>query len=103
MRCSGAGRRRIGAERRERQFRDDRGILLEISDVESVEAGRAAEHARVRAETPRSRVGETRLERLQDSIVKEELRALFELRRDELTEPEMPTAGKRSQSGEFTE
>lgn len=78
-------------------------FLLEMSDVESVEAGRAAEHARIVAEKLRSRADESHLERLRESIENEELLALFELRRGELTEPEMPTAGERAQSGELTQ
>lgn len=74
-----------------------------MSDIESVEAGRAAEHARDVAETLRSRADTSHLERHQDSIENEELLAFVELSRGELTEPELPTAGTRAQSGELTD
>lgn len=73
-------------------------FLLEMSDVEAVEAGRAAQHARVVAETLRSRADESQLEELRESIENDELLALFELSRGELTEPQMPTAGSQAQS-----
>lgn len=73
-------------------------FLLEMSDVEAVEAGRAAEHARVVAETLRSRADDSQLEDLRESIENDELLALFELSRGELTEPQMPTAGSQAQS-----
>jgi hypothetical protein len=62
--------------------------------------GRAARDARVVAEALRSRADQSHLEKLSESIQNEELLALFELSRGELTETEMPTAGKRAQSGE---
>jgi hypothetical protein len=72
-------------------------FLLEMSDAESVETGRAAEHARVVAEALRSRADDSHLEALRDSIENDELLALFELSRGELTEAETPTAGQRAQ------
>lgn len=71
-------------------------FLLQMSDAESIETGRAAEHARVVAETLRSRADESQLDDLRESIENEELLALFELSRGELTGPETPTAEAQS-------
>ena len=75
-------------------------FLLEMSDVESVEAGRAAEHARVVAEALRSRADRKHLEALKAAIADDEVLALFELSRGELTETDTPTAGQQAQSGD---
>jgi hypothetical protein len=61
-------------------------FLTKMSGVESVETGRAAEHARVVAEALRSRADPSQLEMLQALIEDDELLALFELSRGELTE-----------------
>lgn len=63
-------------------------FLLEMSDEEGVATGRAAEHARVVAEGIRSRAHNTDLRRLRDLIENEDILALFELNRGELTETE---------------
>lgn len=60
-------------------------FLLEMSDEEHVELERAAEHARAVAETIRSRSSAEQLDRLRESITNEDLLALFETERGELT------------------
>lgn len=61
-------------------------FLLEMSDEESVAEDRAADHARVVAEALRMRADGATVQRLKDSIENEEILALFELERGELTE-----------------
>lgn len=87
----------------ELSIRNDASVeefLLEMSDEESVATGRAAEHARVVAEAMSERADEASLEHLVESIANQDILALFETHRGELTELEQPTAGEKAQSGE---
>lgn len=67
-------------------------FLLEMSDEEQVESGRAAEHARVVAEAMRKRAGRHQLDQIA-RIENEGITALFELVRGEITTPDAPTPG----------
>lgn len=83
--------------------RDDGSIeqfLLDTSEEEAVEEGRAADHARVVAQALRARADESQWQRFQASIEEENILALFEFDRGELTDVDQPTAGRRAQSGE---
>lgn len=68
-------------------------FLLEMSDEEQVESGRAAEHARVVAEAMRRRAGRHELDQIA-RIENEGIAALFELVRGEMTTPDAPTPGE---------
>lgn len=93
----------IDMERDEVKPHDDsiKDFLVEVSDADLVATARAPLHARVVAEALRSRADRSHLEKLQETIENEGLLALFELSRGELTETEMPTAGKQAQSGDL--
>ncbi|MGH8945540.1 MAG: DUF2267 domain-containing protein [Acidimicrobiia bacterium] len=74
--------------------REIEDFLLVMSDEEEVESPRAAEHARAVAETIRSRTGSDQLARLRSLVSNEDVLALFETTRGELTSSESPM-GKR--------
>lgn len=77
---------------RERQATTE-DFLLEMSDEEQVESGRAAEHARVVAEAMRKRADRRQLDQIA-RIENEGITALFELVRGEMTTPDAPTPGE---------
>lgn len=88
---------------RTRPERDEATVeqfLVTMSGEEAVAAGRAAEHARVVAEALRSRSDPSLLEDLQDAIADDEILALFELTRGEMTTQDRPTAVERTRFGE---
>ncbi len=75
---------------------DDHSIedfLLEMSSEEEVESPRAAEHARVVAETIRSHAGPGQIEALRSAIEDETMLALFETVRGEFTSAETSEEG----------
>lgn len=82
----------------ERDLPEDRDVedfFLEMSDEERVESRRAAEHARAVAETIRARAEPEELDALRSLVTNEDVLALFESVRGELTSSESPM-GKRS-------
>lgn len=74
--------------------RDIEDFLLEMSEEEDVELPRAAEHARAVAEAISARASPEQLARLQSLVDNEDVLALFERARGELTSSESPM-GKR--------
>ena len=71
---------------------DVKGVLLGTFEESSVAIGRPAEHARVVAEALARRATPAQLERLQESIADDDVLALFETHRGDLTRMN-PTSG----------
>lgn len=71
-------------------------FLLEMSAEEGVESTRAAEHARAVAETIHDHSNPAQIERLRSTMVNEDLLALFESTRGELTSHEEPDGPRSS-------
>lgn len=68
-------------------------FLLDVSRREPVAMDRAAEHARAVAEAVREQATESELRQLASAIEDDDLLALFEETRGELTTPQTPTEG----------
>lgn len=92
----------LSVEKSEQNIRDEEStikeFLLAMSDEESAPTEQAAKHARAVAQALRERADATSLRRLRELVENEEILALFELDRGELTEVEPPKAGERPQS-----
>lgn len=71
-------------------------FLLEMSKRESVEPDRAADHARAVAGAIRERASDEELDRLAASIHNDDVLALFESVRGELSAPARPTEGEEA-------
>lgn len=71
-------------------------FLLDQSNREPVRADRAAEHARAVAGVIRERAPDEDLSRLASLVQDDDILALFEETRGELTTPEAPTEGDRA-------
>ena len=72
--------------------KDVKDVLLGTLEESSVAIGRPAEHARVVAEALARRATPAQLERLQESIADDDVLALFETHRGDLTRKN-PTSG----------
>lgn len=75
----------VGGEPEDRTMEE---FLVEMSREEGVESPRAAEHARAIAETIHSHSDPDQMERLRSMMVNEDLLALFESVRGELSSPD---------------